>query len=92
MILWDLFYDPYGEDVFLFRTAGILADTDIATLTGADEEIVLAELELWPNLIRAAREHGARVAVVLAGGYARRLEDTVAIHRRTVEVAREVWR
>ena len=26
--------------------------------------LVLAELELWPNLIRAAREHGARVAVV----------------------------
>lgn len=25
---------------------------------------VLAELELWPNLIRAARRHGARVAVV----------------------------
>ena len=29
-----MFYDPYGEEVFLFRTAGILADTDIATLTG----------------------------------------------------------
>lgn len=26
--------------------------------------LVLAELELWPNLIRAARESGARVAVV----------------------------
>lgn len=26
--------------------------------------LVLAELELWPNLIRAAREHGARVAIV----------------------------
>jgi 3-deoxy-D-manno-octulosonic-acid transferase len=26
--------------------------------------LVLAELELWPNLIRAARQHGARVAVV----------------------------
>jgi 3-deoxy-D-manno-octulosonic-acid transferase len=26
--------------------------------------LVLAELELWPNLVRAAREHGARVAVV----------------------------
>ena len=31
------------------------------------------------------------MAVVLAGGYARREEDTVAIHRKTVEVAREVW-
>jgi 3-deoxy-D-manno-octulosonic-acid transferase len=28
--------------------------------------LVLAELELWPNLVRAAREHGARVAVVNA--------------------------
>ncbi len=28
--------------------------------------LVLAELELWPNLIRAARQHGARVAIVNA--------------------------
>jgi len=27
------FYDPYGEDYFLFRTAGVLADTGIETLT-----------------------------------------------------------
>ncbi len=26
--------------------------------------LVLAELELWPNLVRAAREHAARVAIV----------------------------
>lgn len=26
--------------------------------------LVLAELELWPNLVRAAGEHGARVAIV----------------------------
>jgi 3-deoxy-D-manno-octulosonic-acid transferase len=26
--------------------------------------LVLAELELWPNLIRAAKKHGARVAVI----------------------------
>jgi 3-deoxy-D-manno-octulosonic-acid transferase len=26
--------------------------------------LVLAELELWPNLIQAAKEHGARVAVI----------------------------
>jgi len=34
---------------------------------------------------------GAAVAAVMAGGYARRQEDTVRIHRRTVEVAKEVW-
>ena len=28
-----LFYDPWGDEVFLFRSAGILADVDIATLT-----------------------------------------------------------
>jgi 3-deoxy-D-manno-octulosonic-acid transferase len=26
--------------------------------------LVLAELELWPNLVRAAKQHGARVAIV----------------------------
>lgn len=26
--------------------------------------LILAELELWPNLIAAAREHGARVAII----------------------------
>ena len=26
--------------------------------------LVLAELELWPNLVRAAREHGAKVAII----------------------------
>lgn len=41
-------------------------------------------------LTRCARA-GAGVAVVLAGGYARNVEDTVTIHRRTVEVAREIW-
>ncbi|MEZ5478369.1 MAG: TRAP transporter large permease subunit [Thiolinea sp.] len=28
-----MFYDPYGDDYFLFRTAGILANVDIADLT-----------------------------------------------------------
>jgi hypothetical protein len=35
------------------------------------------------------RAAGVPVAVLLAGGYARRLEDTVAIHRATIELARE---
>jgi acetoin utilization deacetylase AcuC-like enzyme len=42
-------------------------------------------------VLKRCVQAGARVAVVLAGGYARRVQDTVAIHRRTVEVAREVW-
>ena len=27
------FYDPYGDDYFLFRTAGMLAGYEISTLT-----------------------------------------------------------
>jgi acetoin utilization deacetylase AcuC-like enzyme len=37
------------------------------------------------------RRTGAGVAVVLAGGYAVRAWDTVEIHRRTVEAARDAW-
>jgi acetoin utilization deacetylase AcuC-like enzyme len=34
---------------------------------------------------------GLPLVVTLAGGYARRLEDTVAIHRATIELARETF-
>jgi acetoin utilization deacetylase AcuC-like enzyme len=37
------------------------------------------------------RKAGTGVAVLLAGGYARRTWDTVEIHRRTVEAARDSW-
>ncbi len=37
-----------------------------------------------------ARKHGAPVAVVLAGGYAREVNDTVTIHCNTVKAAKEV--
>lgn len=36
-------------------------------------------------VLEAARERGIAVAVVLAGGYAHRLEDTVTIHAATIE-------
>ncbi len=36
-------------------------------------------------VLEAARRRGVAVAVVLAGGYAFRLEDTVAIHAATIE-------
>lgn len=44
------------------------------------------------RVLRRCREEGAAVAILLAGGYARRLEDTVAIHARTVEVTLEEMR
>jgi acetoin utilization deacetylase AcuC-like enzyme len=42
-------------------------------------------------VLQACRDARVPVVVTLAGGYARRLEDTVAIHRATFEVAREVF-
>ncbi|MFQ5538183.1 MAG: histone deacetylase [Gemmatimonadota bacterium] len=39
----------------------------------------------------AARERGIPVAVTLAGGYARRLRDTVSIHVATVEEAMKLY-
>ena len=42
-------------------------------------------------VLQACRDARLPVVVTLAGGYARRLEDTVAIHRATFEVAREVF-
>jgi acetoin utilization deacetylase AcuC-like enzyme len=42
-------------------------------------------------VLHACRSAGVPVVVTLAGGYARRLDDTVAIHRATFEVAREVF-
>jgi acetoin utilization deacetylase AcuC-like enzyme len=42
-------------------------------------------------VLTACRSAGVPAVVTLAGGYARRLEDTVAIHRATFEVAREVF-
>jgi acetoin utilization deacetylase AcuC-like enzyme len=40
-------------------------------------------------VIRAALEEGVPVAIVLAGGYAQSVEDTVTIHANTAEVAKE---
>jgi acetoin utilization deacetylase AcuC-like enzyme len=40
-------------------------------------------------VIRAALEQGVPVAIVLAGGYAQSVEDTVTIHANTAEVAKE---
>lgn len=43
-------------------------------------------------LFRAARAHGIPVMVIYAGGYAKRVEDTVTIHSNTVLAAAEVYR
>jgi len=41
-------------------------------------------------VMRTAREHGVPVAIVLAGGYAQSVEDTLTIHANTARVAKEV--
>ena len=41
-------------------------------------------------VIRTARDHGVPVAIVLAGGYAQSVEDTITIHANTAKVARDV--
>jgi F0F1-type ATP synthase epsilon subunit len=41
-------------------------------------------------VIWTALTHCTPVAIVLAGGYAQSVEDTVTIHANTAEVAREV--
>ena len=39
-----------------------------------------------------SRAHGIPVAIAMAGGYARQIEDTVAIHAMTIRLARQLWR
>jgi len=42
------------------------------------------------GVFRAARSGNIPVATTLAGGYARRVEDTILIHRNTILAAQEV--
>jgi hypothetical protein len=42
------------------------------------------------KVFEEARSRGVPVATALAGGYARRLEDTVRIHVNTILAARDV--
>jgi acetoin utilization deacetylase AcuC-like enzyme len=42
-------------------------------------------------VLQKAQDHDVPVMVTLAGGYARRVEDTVAIHATTVRIARDSW-
>jgi acetoin utilization deacetylase AcuC-like enzyme len=71
----DLIYYLAGADPYHEDQLGGLA----LTLEGLHERdrIVFA----------TARDHNVPVAVALAGGYARRLADTVAIHAGTVRAA-----
>ena len=43
------------------------------------------------RVLQALRERGIPVAVAMAGGYGRDLDTTVAVHRRTLELACASW-
>jgi acetoin utilization deacetylase AcuC-like enzyme len=92
-----------GDDAYLSHLDGILARAlahlpDVVFyLAGADPYVddQLGRLGLTKDGLRrrdrivfsALRSAGVPVVVVLAGGYARRVEDTVAIHVATIEEA-----
>jgi acetoin utilization deacetylase AcuC-like enzyme len=99
--------DGAGDELYLEALAGPLARAiefrpDVLfLLAGADpfEHDRLGGLRLTLEGLKerdrrvfiASREAGIPVAVVLAGGYAERTEDTVAIHVNTVAVAAQVF-
>jgi len=74
----DLVLYVAGADPFFEDELGGLA----LTFDGLMER---DRLVIWTALT-----HGIPVAIVLAGGYARSVEDTVTIHANTAAVAREV--
>jgi acetoin utilization deacetylase AcuC-like enzyme len=97
--------DGAGDDVYLRALAEALPEVMdsgpecIFYLAGADpfEEDQLGGLKLTRDGIRrrdwmvvsTARAAGVPLVVTLAGGYARRVEDTVAIHTATILEALE---
>ena len=78
-------------------TLGVFRPDLIVYVAGADPyredqlgglALTFAGLEARDTLIiRTAREQGIPVAIVLAGGYARDVEDTLTIHATTAKVA-----
>ena len=76
----DLIYYVAGADPYREDQLGGLA----LTLEGLRERD--------RTVFTMAREHKVPVAVVLAGGYARNVDDTIAIHVGTVEEATRIQR
>jgi len=54
--------------------------------------LTIEGLERRDRLVfETARTARVPIAVTLAGGYARRVDDTIAIHANTIRVAQEVF-
>ena len=63
----------------------------IAKTSSAASSLTIGGLKKRDELVfRAAKARGIPVMVTLAGGYARKLEDTITIHCNTVVAAKEV--
>ncbi len=76
----DLLWYLAGADPYIEDQLGGLALT-IKGLMERDHKV-----------IQAAQERGIPIAITFAGGYARRVEDTVQIHVNTILTARDVSR
>ena len=61
---YDLAKKKYAEHTVFYCPLDFTWAVRAATRRVRPTVLVLAELELWPNLIRAARANGARVAIV----------------------------
>lgn len=88
-----------GAGFCVFNDAAVAARPQLAIyLAGADPyagdrlgrlSLTMAGLEARDERVLAAcRERGIPVAIVMAGGYARDIGDTVAIHANTIRCAR----
>ena len=75
----DLIWYLAGADPYLEDQLGGLA----LTINGL--------MERDRKVIRAAKTRGIPIAITFAGGYARRVEDTVQIHVNTILAAREAF-
>ena len=75
----DLLYYLAGADPYRLDLLGGL-DLSLAGMRERDRRV-----------FRAAQEAGARVVVLLAGGYAQDLSDTVRIHVQTAEELLQHW-
>ncbi len=75
----DLMWYLAGADPYMEDQLGGLALT-IKGLAERDRKV-----------IQAAQERGIPIAITFAGGYARRVEDTVQIHVNTILAARQIF-
>ncbi|MFI5056845.1 MAG: histone deacetylase [Candidatus Acidiferrales bacterium] len=79
--------DEFGPDiVFYVGGADPYCEDQLGGLSVTKQGLMLRDRKVFEE----SRRRGVPVATTLAGGYARRVEDTIRIHVNTVLAAREV--